>query len=124
MAYTRKTKDVIVIQYRLHGESTWEDETEYDSKDWKQAQNDLKEYRASCGANYGDYRKITRRVKIEYIPVNMQNLYVGAIFCPLEDKNEICKVVEKDGYKYFLSNKDYNPQTYHLIKNQEVYQIR
>ena len=57
-----KWKTVLIIQNKLQGEK-WEDETEYESSEFKQARIDLKEYRESSASAHGiGYRLIRRKV--------------------------------------------------------------
>lgn len=58
MLYTRKTKDVWVIQFKYQNQP-WEDVSEADSMDDKNYQ--LKEYRFAGG---GQYCAVKRRVPI------------------------------------------------------------
>ena len=52
----------MIIQNKLQGEK-WEDESEYESEDFKQARIDLREYRASSASAHGiGYRLIRRKV--------------------------------------------------------------
>lgn len=62
MAKVNKWKTVLVIQNKIQGEK-WEDETEYESEDFKQARIDLREYRESSASAHGiSYRLIRRKV--------------------------------------------------------------
>ncbi len=59
-----KTKVVLIIQSKAQG-CAWEDESSYERTERKDANADLKEYRASSVADRVGYRLITRRVKVD-----------------------------------------------------------
>lgn len=66
MKRTAKTRTVIVIQNKNLG-CKWEDETEYELSERKDAREDLKQYRESSAGRTVAYHLILRRVKNEEV---------------------------------------------------------